>query len=117
MTTPNGFVSCLVVRRPCWLFGAPKSPNSWERLEITNWRHRHCWHFRSPSASRKQESVMNAHRRLGFESLEGRQLLAGNVSVVQAGGGLVITGDDAANVITIESFRDGVVQVRGFSDI
>jgi hypothetical protein len=40
-------------------------------------------------------------RRLSLESLEGRQMMAGNVLVSVTGGDLVITGDTQSNFITI----------------
>jgi hypothetical protein len=42
-----------------------------------------------------------ASRRLGLESLESRQLLAGNVFVTVDGGDLIVTGDARANEIQI----------------
>ena len=56
-------------------------------------------------------------RRLGLELLEDRRVLAGAVTAFKSGGNLVITGDDAGNIITVESFRAGVVQVRGFGGV
>lgn len=60
----------------------------------------------------------NNHRRtrLNIECLEDRNLMAGNVTAYTSGGNLFIEGDDAGNVITVESYRDGIVQVRGFND-
>lgn len=51
-------------------------------------------------SSRGMKNKGNA-RRLGFENLEGRTLLAGNVTAAVANGVLVVTGDDAANFLQI----------------
>jgi hypothetical protein len=58
----------------------------------------------------------NQRARLQVEKLECRNLMAGNVNAYTSGGHLHIEGDDASNVITIESYRNGIIQVRGFSD-
>lgn len=44
-----------------------------------------------------------APRRIGVESLEAKQLLAGDVSIDVVEGRLVVSGDDAANYLVIES--------------
>jgi hypothetical protein len=48
-------------------------------------------------------------RKLGFESLEGRKVCAGDVSVSIAGDFLQITGDDAANYVDISQTTSGGV--------
>lgn len=53
--------------------------------------------------------------KLHVENLETRNLLAGNVGAFISGGDLFVTGDDAANTITIESAGPNTVQVRGFN--
>jgi hypothetical protein len=56
-----------------------------------------------------------SQKKLHVESLETRNLLAGNVGAFISGGDLFVTGDDAANTITIESAGVNTVQVRGFN--
>ncbi len=53
---------------------------------------------------------LQSHR--GFERLETRALLAGNVTAVYTGG-LTITGDDAANSITVSELPSGMWKVQG----
>jgi hypothetical protein len=43
--------------------------------------------------------------RLGFESLEGRLMMAGNVAVSVTGGDLVLTGDNAGNLLEIRQVQ------------
>jgi hypothetical protein len=52
--------------------------------------------------------------KLFVESLENRNLLAGNVTASLSGIDLNITGDNLGNTISVESFGAGTVQVRGF---
>src|SRR5262245_5328671 len=53
-------------------------------------------------------------RKLHFESLEGRALLAGNVTAAVTGGDLIITGDAEANSIVIVHGRGaGEYLVKG----
>jgi hypothetical protein len=58
-------------------------------------------------------SETNRNTRLRFESLEKRQVMAGDVDVFAIGGVLNIVGDSASNGIVIHSTSDSVVQVRG----
>src|SRR5205807_3066555 len=51
---------------------------------------------RGGSMSRRNAAFSH---RLGLESLEGRQMMAGNVLVSVSGGDLVVTGDNAGNVV------------------
>jgi len=51
--------------------------------------------------------------RLGFEALERRAMLAGDVDVVIDGGDLVITGDDNDNHVIIEGGLLGAVTITG----
>lgn len=60
--------------------------------------------------------VRNHRLPLNIEKLESRLPLAGNVSAFMSGGVLNIYGDGADNLISIESFAPGVVQVRGYAD-
>lgn len=53
------------------------------------------------------------HRRFGFEQLERREVLAGNVTAVIDGGNLVITGDSGNNNIVISRGPLGQVIVAG----
>ncbi len=56
------------------------------------------------------------NRRLGLESLESRDLMAGNLTVTQtAGGDLRIIGDAAANIFTLVQTGAGKYQVTGTS--
>jgi hypothetical protein len=61
-------------------------------------------------------SVPTRRSSLYVERLESRCLLAGNVVARVIDGRLAITGDDAANRISIESAGEGRIQVRGFND-
>ena len=54
-----------------------------------------------------------AHRRLFLEGLERRELLAGNVLVELDGGNLIVTGDDAANQISIFQQPGGLFTITG----
>jgi hypothetical protein len=54
-------------------------------------------------------------RRLQVEGLESRALLAGNVSVSVSSGNLSITGDDAANAVSVQQLDTGKYFVTGFS--
>jgi hypothetical protein len=49
----------------------------------------------------------------GFESLEARAMMAGDVTITQVGTVLNITGDAAANILTIEPGPGGAVRVTG----
>ena len=87
------------------------------------------WHFLNISSSRKKmkdrnfagqlptnrirHKARNPHSFVEFhlESLEDRRMLAGNVTVEVAGDNLVITGDDAANDITVTLDAGEVVVV------
>jgi hypothetical protein len=54
--------------------------------------------------------------RLGFESLEGRLMMAGNVNVSVSGGDLVVTGDSAGNVLGItQVVQNGALVAGKFS--
>ncbi len=56
-------------------------------------------------------------RTLGFESLETRRCLAGNVTASLVGGDLVVEGDAEANTISIvEAATDGEFIVLGGND-
>lgn len=55
----------------------------------------------------------NSSRRLGIESLETRDLMAGNVTVKVTNGNFVLTGDAAANVVTITQPKAGHLLVQG----
>jgi hypothetical protein len=57
-----------------------------------------------------------SERQLHVESLENRNLLAGNVNAFVSAGDLVVVGDNFGNNITIESAGANRVQVRGFTD-
>jgi hypothetical protein len=53
-------------------------------------------------------------RRRSFESLESRQVMAGNITaVIDAGGNLVITGDDLENGLYITQSEQGEFQILG----
>lgn len=56
-------------------------------------------------------------RHLRLEALESRQMMAGNVLVSLSSNNLVVNGDDAPNVISIESAGTNSIQVRGFNDV
>ena len=53
-------------------------------------------------------------RTMAVEPLEGRAMLAGNVSVSVSGGSLIVRGDNAANGVFISQIDDGVYAVTGF---
>ena len=54
-----------------------------------------------------------ATRRLQLESLENRELMAGNVSVAFHNGDLYITGDGAANDVQVRQSSPGVYKITG----
>jgi len=57
-----------------------------------------------------------SHRRLRFEQLEGRAMLAGNVSTAfdnTVGGALVLTGDGSANHLVVRQLGANSFQVQG----
>ena len=56
------------------------------------------------------------HRRLQFDTLESRIALAGDVAASIVGGDLIIQGDDASNLIRIDTTRLEVGQVRITAD-
>lgn len=56
------------------------------------------------------------HRKLQFDALESRIALAGDVTATIAGGDLIIRGDDAANLIRIDTQRLDAGQVRITAD-
>jgi hypothetical protein len=59
----------------------------------------------------------NAHRgALNLESLEKRQVMAGNVSVAWANNTLRITGDSQDNQITLAEVRPGLIQIIGYNN-
>ena len=60
----------------------------------------------------KRKSSMSS-RRLGLESLESRELMAGVVSVQVSGGNLRITGDGAANGVVVFQLGEGQYRVLG----
>ena len=59
------------------------------------------------------------HRRksLGFERLETRRMLAGDVGYSVANNTLTLTGDSAANAVLITSSSDGVILVKGLVQV
>lgn len=54
-------------------------------------------------------------RNFGFEQLETRRLLAGNITTLQQGNVLTIFGDDASNGIAVYNSSPGVVQLLGLN--
>ena len=52
-------------------------------------------------------------QRLTYQTLEGRRLLAGNVSVALSGSTLVVTGDDLSNQIEVSQSANGGVVFTG----
>ncbi len=55
----------------------------------------------------------NANRSLRMESLEERQLMAGDVSVGMTGGELMIEGDTASNAVQVSKLTDGGYRITG----
>ena len=53
------------------------------------------------------------HRKLRFESLETRDLLAGNVAAEVIEGNLFLTGDDLDNGLTIDQTETGDLRITG----
>src|SRR5262245_51098757 len=47
----------------------------------------------------------NVRARIGFESLEGRLMMAGNVAVNVTGGDLLLTGDNLGNLVEIRQVQ------------
>ncbi len=64
---------------------------------------------------KKARKVAPAARRLGIESLERRELLAGIVAVTLQSGLLTVTGDNAANQITIFQQPNGRFNITGLN--
>jgi hypothetical protein len=58
-------------------------------------------------------NIRNQPRRRSFESLENRQLLAGNVTAdaTTVPGTLVIEGDNSANVLVLTQVSPGVIKI------
>src|SRR5215475_3680231 len=56
---------------------------------------------------------LHSGRRLGFESLEDRTLMAGNVTAAVVNGTLQITGDKSANVIQIQQAPGNGIRLVG----
>lgn len=52
-------------------------------------------------------------RRLGLESLESREMMAGNVLVQVSGGNLTVTGDGSANGIIVFQLGEGQYRILG----
>jgi hypothetical protein len=60
----------------------------------------------------------NHHRKtFGFEQLETRRMLAGDVSYSVANNTLTLVGDSAANAVLITSSSAGVIQVKGLVQV
>src|SRR5437763_554022 len=53
-------------------------------------------------------------RRMVVEQLEGRTLLAGNVTVSVSGGNLIVTGDNNDNAVLIQKTGPGSYTITGF---
>jgi hypothetical protein len=53
------------------------------------------------------------HRKLSFQSLESRALMAGDVQVALIDGILQINGDNASNAVEVRQLNEGVFEVRG----
>ncbi|WP_254507486.1 hypothetical protein [Anatilimnocola floriformis] len=64
----------------------------------------------------KRSSALAARRRFLFESLERRELLAGNVLVSLNDGTLTVTGDAGSNEITIYQQADGRFTIAGLNE-
>lgn len=62
--------------------------------------------MRSPNSARRRQG-------LSYQSLEGRRLLAGNVTVALSGSTLVVTGDNLANQIEVSQDASGEVLFTG----
>ena len=62
--------------------------------------------MRFPNSARKRQA-------LSYQALEGRRLLAGNVSVALSGSTLVVTGDDLSNQIEVSQDANGDVLFTG----
>jgi hypothetical protein len=59
----------------------------------------------------------NPGRKLGFQQLESRMLMSGDVTVAVKHGALVVTGDNSDNRIEITQVGDGQYQVANYSSI
>ncbi len=55
----------------------------------------------------------NAKQGRSFETLEKRSMLAGNVTASVVSGNLLITGDNSANIITVQQNANGNWQITG----
>ena len=62
--------------------------------------------MRSPISTRRKQE-------LSYQTLEGRRLLAGDVSVALSGSTLVVTGDDLSNQIEVSQNANGDVLFTG----
>ena len=60
-----------------------------------------------------QMSNRNTRRKLSVESLEGRRLLAGNVTAVLRGGDLILSGDTADNSVQVSRLPSGLFHIQG----
>ena len=58
-------------------------------------------------------SKLQNTRRLSVESMESRQLMAGNVFANVIGGDLVLTGDGASNGVEVRQLGAGVYRIIG----
>src|SRR5262245_61665314 len=61
----------------------------------------------------QRRNSSNSGRRLRFESLEDRTLMAGNVTAAVVNGTLQITGDKSANVIQIQQGTGNGIRLVG----
>jgi len=61
----------------------------------------------------KEMSKLSSTRRLGLESMESRQLMAGNIFASVSGGDLFLTGDSASNGVEIRQLAAGQYQLIG----
>lgn len=72
--------------------------------------------FFTGSRSSKPSCRKAPSRRLGVESLEKRQVMAGNVTVAWANNALQIKGDSQDNQITMAEVKPGLIQVIGINN-
>jgi hypothetical protein len=68
---------------------------------------------RTSEKSRRQSQPTKTARRYGFEGLEARELMAGNVDITLQSGNLLLTGDNLGNGVQVRQISDNKFAIVG----
>src|SRR6266404_3195221 len=76
--------------------------------------HSFTWGFAPMKKHKLESGFRRRNRKMFVEQLEGRALLAGDVTVSVVAGNMFVTGDNHDNLVLIENPAPGVYDVTGF---